>query len=215
MKLVPFYTLATILLSSTAYANVVCDADGNCIASKVPPVAAPVAPPSYTPPPGYQLTPVVPQAAIPVVPPGYQLTPVVPQAAIPVVPPGYQLTPIPASPPVVVVRPALAFAPSWMKMTCYPNDSSPYEVRYYGESGRVDITGTITGSITRRYPIIDRQDSTSSKILYVAARRGDQNRTMYFAFDYSPDRDVSDIRVKGFDGNGRYYDDTDKCYLSS
>jgi hypothetical protein len=154
-----------------------------------PPAAAPApaAPPAYIPPPGYELRPI--QTPPPVV---IQVPPVV-------------LQPAPAN------IPALAFAPSWMIMTCYPNDSSPYVVRYYGEAGRIDITGTVSGAVTRRYPIFDRHDNTGAHVFYVAARRDDQERTMYFAFDYSPDRDVSDIRVKGLDGSGQYQDKSDKC----
>lgn len=109
------------------------------------------------------------------------------------------------------VAPNSYSASSWMKMICYPADSSPYVVRYYGESGRIDITGAAHG-ITRHYPIIERQDRTEKHVLYVSARRDDQDRTLYFAFDYSQlGKDVSDVRVKGRDGNGQYQDKTDKC----
>jgi hypothetical protein len=189
MKIVPFYILATILLSSTAYANVACDANG-CIVSNPAPTAPSAPAPSYVPPPGYTLQPIPVTPATP--PPGYVLTPISP-------PPAASLEEV--------------FAPSWMKMVCYPNDSSPYVVRYYGESGRVDITGTVFGSITRHYPIFDRHDNTDARVLYVAAKRSDQARTLYFAFDYSPDRDVSDIRVKGLNAHGIYQDLTDKCSL--
>jgi hypothetical protein len=168
MKSLLLASVTTILLSGTAYANVVCDAAGNCIANSPPPIAA-------SPPP-------VP-------------------------------APARAQPPVYNPRPVASrpsSAPNKLQMNCHPTDSAPYFVTYNGYAGTILITGSDTGR-TRSYPVRDIQDNTGPGIFYVNAKRQDQKRTMYFAFNYSNDGGDGGIRVKGINSDGIYTDTRDAC----
>lgn len=99
-------------------------------------------------------------------------------------------------------------APAKAAMICTPTNSSPYGVTY--ANNFIYVTGSVTGRTTQ-YPVIDREDRTNTHVLYIAAKRRDQSRTLYFTFDYSQKgEDVSDIRVK--DGAS---DTTDKCTFQS
>ena len=59
-------------------------------------------------------------------------------------------------------------------------------VTYNGNVGTVLVTGSETGR-TRPYPVRVIHDDTGKGMLYVNAKRNDQNRTMFFAFNYSHD----------------------------
>lgn len=126
---------------------------------------------------------------------------------------GYVQIPVqPAPPPVVYVPPVIraASAPNKLQMNCHPTDSSPYFVTYNGYAGTVLVTGSNTG-LTRSYPVRDVQDDTGRGVFYVNAKRNDQNRTMFFAFNYSNDGGDGGIRVKGFNSDGTYSDARDTC----
>lgn len=118
----------------------------------------------------------------------------------------------PAPPPVVYVPPVIraASAPNKLQMNCHPTDSSPYFVTYNGYAGTVLVTGSNAG-LTRSYPVRDVHDDTGRGIFYVNARRDDQNRTLFFAFNYSNDGSDGSIRVKGFNSDGTYSDAHDIC----
>lgn len=104
----------------------------------------------------------------------------------------------PANPDVIV-------RPTALVMKCEPSNAAPYEVVYiHGHAAVIGQSGK-----PREYPVIDEHDNTGGHTFYVAAKRDDQNRTLYFAFDYSRrGDDVSAIRVKG-----PGYDARDKCFM--
>ena len=80
-------------------------------------------------------------------------------------------------------------------MNCHPEHSASYFVTYYGHAGTVLVTGSNTGR----------------GVLYVNAKRNDQNRTLFFPFNYSNDGGDGGIRVKGVNSDGIYTDAHDAC----
>jgi hypothetical protein len=87
-------------------------------------------------------------------------------------------------------------------------DGGLYGVVFKDGTSVVDVVSGL-GNV-RSYPVIDRHDDQSRHTLYVAAKRVDQDRTLYFAFDYSRvTNDVSAIRVEAPGG----YDARDKCLM--
>ena len=50
---------------------------------------------------------------------------------------------------------------------------------------------------TSPYPVRNIHDDTGKGVFYVNAKRKDQNRTLFFAFNYSHDGGDGGIRVKG------------------
>jgi hypothetical protein len=89
-------------------------------------------------------------------------------------------------------------------MQCFPQGGAPYSVVY--ANGRAAVISN--SGITREYDVIDEHDNQGGYTFYVAAKRDDQERTLYFAFDYSHRTDVSAIRVKASN-----YDSRDKCAM--
>jgi hypothetical protein len=128
---------------------------------------------------------------------------------------GNCITSSPAAPPAYTA-PTPAPAPEarqaphsdiTLGMTCYPQGGKPYSVTYSNDAQTIYVTAQ--SGVTRDYPAFDVINKKDVHVLYVAAKRSDQERTMYFAFDYShKGRDVSDIRV--IDNQS---DNTDKCWL--
>jgi len=99
--------------------------------------------------------------------------------------------------------------PRVLAMTCQPSDigARSYDVFFKDGDPSLKITGS---NVPRWYHVIDRHDNSGGHILYVAAKRQDQERTLYFAFDYSQTNgDASAIRVKAPNG----YDAKDKCWM--
>jgi hypothetical protein len=96
--------------------------------------------------------------------------------------------------------------PATLVMQCFPQGGAPYAVAYTnGSSATFSQSG-----VHRDYPVIDERDDQRNHVFYVAAKRNDQDRTLYYAFDYSQmNRDVSAIRVKAPNG----YDARDKCWM--
>ncbi|MGB6494150.1 MAG: hypothetical protein WBF00_11275, partial [Methylocella sp.] len=115
-----------------------------------------------------------------------------------------------ASPPAPKPAPRPASAPEKLQMNCHPEHSAPYFVTYNGHTGTVHVTGSDSGR-TRPYPVRDIHDDTDAGVFYVNAKRNDQNRTMFFAFNYSNDGDDGGIRVKGVNSDGTYMDARDAC----
>jgi len=100
----------------------------------------------------------------------------------------------------MIVRPAA------LVMQCHPVNSTPYAVVYV--NGSAAIIGGKTAHTTK-YNVEEVKDNPSNHIFYVKADRPDQERTLFFAFDYSQrGNDVSAIRVMS---NG--YDAKDKCFM--
>ena len=64
---------------------------------------------------------------------------------------------------------------------------------------------------TRPYPVREIRDDTGKGVFYVNAKRNDQNRTLFFAFNYSHDGGDGGIRVKGVNSDGIYTDAHDAC----
>jgi hypothetical protein len=96
--------------------------------------------------------------------------------------------------------------PTGLVMQCFPTSGTPYAVVYINNQAAViSHSGT-----TRPYVVVDEQDNQKKHVFYVAAKRDDQDRTLYFAFDYSRrSEDISAIRVKASNG----YDSRDKCQM--
>ena len=111
-----------------------------------------------------------------------------------------------------VSQPALRplSAPDKLQMNCHPENSSPYFVTYNSYTRKVLVTGSRTGR-TRPYPVREIQDNTGSGILYVNAKRDDQKRTLFFAFNYSNDGNDGGVRVKGANSDGTNTDARDPC----
>jgi hypothetical protein len=105
-----------------------------------------------------------------------------------------------AFPPEPAPRPASA--PNLLQMNCHPEHSTPYFVTYNGNVGTVLVTGSETGR-TRTYPVRGIHDDSGRGMFYVNAKRNDQNRTLFFAFNYSNDGGDGGIRVKGVNSDTR------------
>lgn len=102
------------------------------------------------------------------------------------------------------------FAPdSHLVMICSPASGSPYAVSLtMNDAKHIDVISN--SGTARSYPIYDMNNNENNHVLYIAAKRPDQDRTLYFAFDYSgKGNDVSAIRVKAPNG----YDARDKCAM--
>jgi hypothetical protein len=97
--------------------------------------------------------------------------------------------------------------PNVFAMYCHPNNGAVYGVIAANGNNKAKIVSR-TGKI-REYEVFEQKDNPAGGTFYVAARRPDQDRILYFAFDYSRnDKDVSAIRVKG-----PGYDSRDKCAM--
>jgi hypothetical protein len=145
----------------------------------------------------------LPQASLPT-PPAVQAPQSAPAPQIVYVP--QPAPPLPAPEPA----PRPASAPDKLQMNCHPEHSASYFVTYNGHAGTVLITGSDTGR-TRPYPVRDIHDNTGAGVFYVNAKRNDQHRTMFFAFNYSNDGGDGGIRVKGVNSDGTYMDARDAC----
>ena len=95
-------------------------------------------------------------------------------------------------------------------MNCRPEHSAPYFVTYNGHTETVLVTGSDSGR-TRPYPVRDIHDDTGAGVFYVNAKRNDQSRTLFFAFNYSNDGNDGGIRVKGVNSHGTFMDARDTC----
>lgn len=133
--------------------------------------------------------------------------------AIPTEPTPYEsqehLSPPPPT-PAPPQRQGGEFAPnSHLVMICSPMNGAPYGVALtMGNTKEVEVISA-SGKTVRPYPIYDVNNNEHRHVLYVAAKRPDQDRTLFFAFDYSQKGDdVSAIRVKG-----PGYDSTDRCTM--
>lgn len=115
-----------------------------------------------------------------------------------------------ASPPAPKPAPRPASAPGKLQMNCHPEHSMSYFVTYNGYTSRVLVTGSGQG-IIRSYPVRDIRDDTGAGVFYVNAKRNDQNRTMFFAFNYSNDGNNGSIHVKGVNSHGTNMDAQDTC----
>jgi hypothetical protein len=115
-----------------------------------------------------------------------------------------------ASPPAPAPAPRPASAPDKLQMNCHPEHSAPYFVTYNGQRETVLVTGSDTGR-TRPYPVRDIHDDTGAGVFYVNAKRDDQRRTLFFAFNYSNDGNDGGIRVKGVNSDGTKLDARDAC----
>jgi len=115
-----------------------------------------------------------------------------------------------ASPPAPAPAPRPVSAPDKLQMNCHPEHSAPYFVTYNGQRETVLVTGSDTGR-TRPYPVRDIHDDTGAGVFYVNAKRDDQRRTLFFAFNYSNDGNDGSIRVKGVNSDGTKLDARDAC----
>ncbi|HEY8007133.1 MAG TPA: hypothetical protein VIE66_10145 [Methylocella sp.] len=106
--------------------------------------------------------------------------------------------------------PRQASAPDKLQMNCHPEHSTPYFVTYNGHAGTVLVTGSESGR-TRSYPVREIHDNTDAGIFYVNAKRDDQPRTLFFAFNYSNNGNDGGIRVKGINPDGTKMDMRDSC----
>lgn len=124
--------------------------------------------------------------------------------------------PAPPAPPDVrqesqpAPTPRQASAPDKLQMNCHPEGSTPYFVTYNGHARTVLVTGSESGR-TRSYPVREIHDDTDAGVFYVNAKRDDQPRTLFFAFNYSNDGNDGSIRVKGINPNGTKMDMRDIC----
>jgi len=94
-------------------------------------------------------------------------------------------------------------------MTCRPVGGFPYYVAYDDDAKTINVTGSVNGKkpVVRPYPVFEVNNDQRKHVVYVAAKRGDQTRTLYSAFDYSRNgHDASATRVKSPN-----YDASDKC----
>src|SRR3984893_7491364 len=159
--------------------------------------------------------------SVPVVPPQVSLpAPPVVQAPRPAPPPQIVYVPQPAPPPAPEIvyasppapkpAPRPASAPDRLQMNCRPEHSAPYFVAYNGHRGTVLVTGSDSGR-TRPYPARDIHDDTGAGVFYVNAKRNDQSRTLFFAFNYSNDGNDGSIHVKGVNSHGINMDAKDTC----
>jgi hypothetical protein len=106
--------------------------------------------------------------------------------------------------------PRQASAPDKLQMNCHPEGSTPYFVTYNGHARTVLVTGSESGR-TRSYPVREIHDNTDAGVFYVNAKRDDQPRTLFFAFNYSNDGNDGGIRVKGINPDGTKMDMRDSC----
>ena len=158
-------------------------------------VLPPPPPPAPAPPPPPPLAQPTPPDMPPALPPEGRPAPSMPPNGMP--------PPMPPGKQGYLDEPQL---PRVLVMLCQPADGRPYGVFFEDGSRTVELTG----SKARPYFVIDRRDNHPGHTLYVAAKRQDQDRTLYFAFDYSRvTSDVSAIRVKAPNG----YDQHDKCFM--
>lgn len=96
--------------------------------------------------------------------------------------------------------------PTALAMKCYPAKGSPYVVIYV--NGKAAVIGK--SGKPHEYPVHDVNDNQEKQVFYVSVKDSNQERTLYFAFDYSHlGRDVSDIRVMA----PKSYDVKDKCAM--
>jgi len=119
-------------------------------------------------------------------------------------------TPTPSEPPAQKQEQQGQFSPdSKLIMVCSPVGGKPYAaVLTMKNTETIEIVSA--SGTTRPYPIFDMNNNKHKHVLYIAAKRQDQDRTLYFAFDYSQKGDdVSAIRVKAPNG----YDAKDKCSM--
>ena len=97
--------------------------------------------------------------------------------------------------------------PAALAMNCYPEDGRPYAVVYVnGHAATFAASG-----FKREYPVIDEHDDQSNHVFYVAMKRGDQDRTVYLALDYSQrGNDVSALVTQVAGGHKA----KDKCSMN-
>lgn len=88
-----------------------------------------------------------------------------------------------------------AAVPEVFAMYCYPKGGEVYGIVVGRGNGMAKVVSR-TGKV-RPYEVFEEKINEPRGIFYAAAKRTDQDRTLYFAFDYSKGGDdVSAIRVK-------------------